>query len=190
MSNNDVVYYNLTIGNNDPQEAGILTYDSIPSNIDAKNNLPIIQNPDDYYASIIRFTLPALNIPLITFLVQTEQPNINLGVYSFTICSGLNPNANPPILTPTTTSGRVFVEFVPQVIFPSSKTPPSPVGIFQSVSPYYLLYDYEHFIKMWNTALKTAHNNLYSTDPNPPYFYYTQSTQLISLFTQLSYVGY
>ena len=55
MSSTDVVYYNLTIGNNDPIKEGQLTTNDIEANIEAYNNIPIIQNPDDYYCSIIRF---------------------------------------------------------------------------------------------------------------------------------------
>lgn len=124
MSSDDVVYYNLTIGNNDPQKAGKLTYASIPALLNANNNLPILHNPDDYYGSIIRFQIPAINLPLITFLVQTNQSDINLGVYSFTICE----NADPAVLAPTRTSNPVFLNYVPQVILPASQIPPSPVG--------------------------------------------------------------
>lgn len=97
MSSNDVVYYNLTIGNNDPAQAGLPTYTAIPAEINANNNLPIVNNPDDYYASIIRFSTPAINLPLITFLVQTPVNDINLGIYSFTIYM---PGSQPVCLAP------------------------------------------------------------------------------------------
>ena len=190
MSNNDVVYYNLTIGDNDPAKAGVLTYDSTPAIINAKNNMPILQNPDDYYGAIIRFQIPAINLPLITFLVQTNQPDINLGVYAFTITEGLNPYSVPPVLIPTASSGRVFVSYLPQVIVPASQIPSSPVGSIQQSSPYYLLYDYEFFIQLWNTALRTAHNILYPAESQaPPFFKYDCPSQLIQLYYPIAYVN-
>ena len=123
MSSNDVVYYNLTIGNTDPLQAGKLNYSVTPAIIEANNNLPILHNPNDYYGSIIRFSIPAINLPLLTFLVQTPVNDINLGVYAFTICQNINPLANPPLLTPSATSGRIFVKYIPSVILPSSEIP-------------------------------------------------------------------
>ena len=40
MSSTDVVYYNLTIGNNDPIKEGQLTTNDIEANIEAYNNIP------------------------------------------------------------------------------------------------------------------------------------------------------
>jgi hypothetical protein len=74
------------------------------------------------------------------------------------------------------------------VIPPDSQIPSSPVGDIQSGSPYYLVYDYQHFITMWNVALKQAHQVLYDIDAIPaPYFYYDPPTQLISLYTPVQY---
>lgn len=182
MSNNDVVYYNLTIGDNNAENAGKLSYESVPAVINAKNNLPILQNPDDYYGAIIRFSIPAMNLPLILFLVQTNQEDVNLGVYSFTIAEGLLPYDDPPVLVPTVYN-KQFVSYLPQVIVPVSKQPPSPVGIIQDASPYYLMYDYEWFINLWNLALQKAHLALYPTEgAEIPFFKYESSTQLISLY--------
>jgi hypothetical protein len=186
MSKNDVVYYNLTVGNNDPASAGQLNYSSIPANIDAYNNIPIIQNPDDYYCAIIRFTIPTINIPLITFLVQTNQANINLGVYAFTVIKGFVSNLPSGQASFTTSSGPVFVQFQPTVSVPAYQVPSSPVGNLQQLSPYYLVYDYTTFIGMWNVALATAHTALYGLTP-PPFFKYEPTTQLITLFSPAIY---
>ena len=186
MSNNDVVYYNLTIGDNDPLNAGKLNYSTIPASIEANNNMPILQNPDDYYGCIIRFSIPAINLPLMTFLIQTPVTDINLGIYAFTVCKGLSPLANTPILTPTSTSGRVFVKYIPSVLLPIGQIPVASSQLTQSLSPYYLLYDYTAFIDMWNTALATAHAVLYPSSATP-FFVYDAPTQLISLYLPPEY---
>jgi hypothetical protein len=187
MSKNDVVYYNLTVGNNDPASAGELNYSSIPANIDAFNNMPIIQNPDDYYCAIIRFTIPAINLPLLTFLVQTNQANINLGVYAFTIIKGFVSNLPTGQASFGSTSGPVYVLFDPTVSVKPFQVPTSPVGNLQQITPYYLLYDYTTFIAMWNTALATAHAVLYPASTTPPFFKFDPPTQLITLYTPAVY---
>ena len=187
MSNNDVVYYNITLGNNDPDSAGILDYSNLPANVDAYNNQPILENPNDYYASIIRFTIPALNVPLLTFLVQSNQPDIDLGVYSFTIIKDFSNNLPTGQASYSATSNPVFVRFQPTVSVKPTQLPKSPVGNSQEVSPYYLVYDYTTFIAMWNVALATAHTALgYTTEP-PPFFKYEPTTQLITLYCPVIY---
>lgn len=182
MSSADVVYYNLTLGNNDPVSAGQLTYSSIPASIDAYNNQPIIQNPDDYYASIIRFSIPCLNLPLIKFIVQTNQPDINLGVYSFTILKGYTENLPSGQAGYTSKSSQQFVEFTPTISIPANQIPTTPVGAVQQNLPYYLVYDYLTFLNMWNTALALADLELYPASTTPPFFEYSATTQLITLY--------
>lgn len=186
MSNADVVYYNLTIGNNDPAQAGKLDYTTIPAQITALNNIPILHNPDEYYGCIIRFTIPAIDVPLLTFLIQTPVNDINLGIYSFTIFKSQG-NPTNPMYVPTNTSGRVFVEWLPEVILPTAQIPVATGQLIQPINPYYLAYDYTHFINLWNTALATAHQLLYADGSSPPYFNYDAPTQLIQLYTPLYY---
>lgn len=187
MSRNDVVYYNLTVGNNDPASAGELTYSSIPANVDAYNNQPIIENPDDYYCAIIRFTIPTINLPLLTFLVQTNQANINLGVYAFTVIKNYTTGLPTGQAGFTTSSGPVYVLFDPTVSVQPYQLPTSPVGVSQQLTPYYLVYDYTTFIGMWNTALATAHAIVYPASTTPPFFRFEPTTQLITLFLPLEY---
>ena len=171
MSNADVVYYNLTIGNNDPTTQGTLTYGDIPTQITALNNIPIIQNPDDYYASIIRFQIPALTLPLANIAIQTPVANINKTIFSFAITD----TAGTPNATQT------FVEWSPQIILPSSLIPP--VGTpLQTKSEYYLCYSYNWFIDLWNKALATACSLYTSAIAKVPFFAYDSATQLISLY--------
>jgi hypothetical protein len=173
MPSPDVFYYNLSIGNNDPITAGSLDYTEIPAEINANNNIPILQNPDDYYACIIRFQIPLKNVPLINFLIQTPVVDINKSIYSFCITQG------NPTLPPTTTSGQQFVYFEPQNILPSIQIPP--VGTpTQTFSNYYFLYDYAWFVKLLNKALLACSTALGLA--HAPFFQYDANTQLISLY--------
>jgi hypothetical protein len=179
MSNNDVIYYNLTIGNNNPATEGLLVSKDIQANITALNNIPIIENPNDYYGSIIRFQIPALTLPLLNVIIQTPVLDINKTIYSFAITDNDNKiNGTDP--TPAN-STQTFVIWKPQVELSPSSLPP--IGTpSQTLNEYYLCYSYKWFISLWNTALKSA-CDLYGGITDYPFFKYEPSTQLISLYS-------
>jgi len=194
MSDADVVYYNLSIGNNNYETAGDGSYKEVNAKIDADNNIPILHNPDEYYGCIIRFQLPMITTPLISFLVETPVNDINKGIYTFTICKGWKVDKLNDFLNvePEQTSTPVNLMYQPQVIRPEIYNPP--VGTpTQTISEYYLLYDYEWFINMMNQALQKAHEQLYPEPDNdedyipPPYFSYDAPTQLISIYVPNQY---
>jgi hypothetical protein len=172
MSSADVVYYNLTIGNNDPTTAGLPVNNDVPAQITALNNIPIIGNPNDYYCSIIRFQIPALTLPILNVVIRqtidgSGNPiisNIDETIYSFTVNNGT----------------QTFVQWIPQVILPSFEIPV--VGTpTQALSEYYLCYSYKWFISLWNTAIATACASAGVADV--PFFYYDAVSQLISLYS-------
>ena len=173
MASADVVYYNLTIGNNDLATAGLPLQNDIIAKLTAFNNTPIIENPSEYYCSIIRFQIPALTLPLVNVLIrQTGTPptitNINDTIYSFTINNG----------------AQTFVQWIPQIQIPLIDYPV--VGTAkQTLSPYYLCYSYKWFITLWNTALASACASAGVADI--PFFYYDAPTQLISLYAPISF---
>jgi hypothetical protein len=176
MSSPDIFYYNMTVGNLDPSKVETYNGDGVKAEIEAYNNLPIVDNVDDYYCSIIRFSIPAFNLPLINFLVQTPVKDINLGVYSFTIGDGTNFGE------------QNFVIYEPQQIQPPWDTP-KPNTLTQTFGNYYFCYDYTWFIMMLNKALANAvasYNTKFTKTESVPFFNYDASTQLISLYTTVS----
>jgi hypothetical protein len=181
MSTEDIVYYNLTIGNNNVDTPNEASQKKVPASIDINNNVAIIKDPSQYYAGIVRMQIPCSNIPLIQFLIQTPVLDINKGIYSFSI-GGPTSAGNDFVLGTET-----FFTFVPQITVPSYLLPP--VGTpTQTFSDYYYLYDYTWFIQIMNTALKAAVISYYTAagiaqPASYPYFNYDATTQLISLYT-------
>lgn len=176
----DILYYNLQIGNASPETSGFTSPGAplrVPASVNAKNTTPILQDPEEYYGSIIRFNLSGFNIPLIQFVIQTPVTDIDLSVYSFTLKRG------------AFTSGQTFVRFVPQVLLASGKVPVVGTATQDFKSTYYFLYDYVALINMLNTALSTANAALIAAgapDERDPYFFYNASAQLITLYTPLA----
>jgi hypothetical protein len=59
-SSTDHVYYNIVMSNNTVTDSQIATYN-------APRTTALLENPSDYYVSIIRFTVPLQNVPIFVF---------------------------------------------------------------------------------------------------------------------------
>ena len=174
MGEPDIFYHNLSIVN--PQQN--ISNKQVFAEISANNNIPICQNPDDYYCSIIRFQVAGFNIPTINFLIQTPVLDINLGIYSFTV--GDN----------TVNGNQTYVNFIPQVPIPPQEMPKVGTKLQDFSTYYYFLYDYTYFITLLNTALASAvasYNTLSGASATIPFFYYDPPTQLITLYADKTF---
>lgn len=81
--------------------------------------MPFIDNPEDYYLSIQRFTLETGTIPVFVPSIQPgpSQTNPNLTIYSITL-------EYTDAVLGTATSGQVFLQWIPQD--KSAQVPPAP----------------------------------------------------------------
>ena len=179
----DTFYYNLSINTATGQTSGTLYgNDNVPqiASADINNSIAILDNPDDWYCSIIRFEYSGYTLPLISFLVQTPVTDINKGIYSFTLSYG------------ATDSAQTFYTFVPQLQEPTIPIPPTGTST-QTFSPYYFLYDYTALVDIMNVALLDAFNDLKASVGLPiagavaPFFYYNCVTEKIELYTDKTY---
>jgi len=181
----DITYFNLTLTGIDDGNAGEIfkiqgNQYPIPAYLLTNQNQVILENPDEWYCSIVRFSVPCLNVPVIQFLVQTPVLDINKGIYSFTL------------KWKNFVSAQTFVQFEPEVFPPAVSTPP--VGTLkQTFTDYYFLYDYTHLIGMLNKTLISATTSLNAVSGqsfNPPFLHYDSQTSLISLYAdQTQYDG-
>lgn len=173
----DITYFNVTLTSIDDQNAGKI-YSSqgsqypIPAYLSTNQTQVILENPSEWYSSIVRFSVPCLNLPVIQFLVQTPVLDINKGIYSFTL------------KYKNFVSAQTFIQFEPEVFPPVSKIPPVGTAT-QTFTDYYFLYDYTHLIGMLNKALASATTSLNAvagTAFNAPFLHYDSQTTLISLY--------
>jgi len=179
----DVIYYNLTIDSNSTG----LGNQSVASII-AQNTYPILNNPSEYYGSIIRMSTPQFEIPNSYFDAYVDPstglvPDVNRGVYQFTIQWG---SVTPQGVITSIASNTQNVMWVQQD-FTASPIPQNNQPLTQS--SYYFIYSYETIVARWNAALSLAYNAVQSAVgaplvPNqPPFFLYDATTQLISLYS-------
>lgn len=188
----DHIYYNVIMGN---------SHFSAGSNT---NNLAtfsetrveaIVDKPEDYYLSIIRFNVPGSSIPLFVCPIQLglTQYDPDLTIFSVNLMYGSYSSQ-----TYLTYQSNLYESNLPPGVgnppYPKP-LPPSQNNGVQVDSPYYYVYTYETMIDMINQAIVKAFSKLKaatsgSPPADPPYFVYNAETQLLQFICQDSYVGY
>lgn len=152
------IYYNITLTNNDMSDnltAPIVSFTET-------RNQPYLNCPEDYYMSVVRFSLETPTLPVF-------QPQPVLG------------SADPDILiyqvymtVDGETSSSASVTYTPVDTF--VPPPPVPIGPNEIYNPYYNIYSHNQFIQMVNVALTDCFNNLFSSSilptTNRPYLYW------------------
>ena len=172
ISEQDNIYYNI-IFNHRPEDL-----DAPSKEYNTTNTLIILDNPNGYYCSVIRFVIYLNNIPLFIFLIVPNQGNPNLS----TLVVGISYNNN---------------NYFQNIIFSADNNliPPVQNQLQQVITPYYYVYSYQNLITAINTSLLAQFNIFAAANPGAPqagfpapYFYYNSSTQLITLVTHQSWV--
>lgn len=145
------LYYDIQVSNleNNNLPPPILNF------IETRNN-PFIYEADQYYMSIVRFTLDTPNLPVFIPTIQPNQSDINLTVYSVSL-QWTNPVA--PFQTFTQ---QTYIEYIPQNL---NSTLPPPTNITENklqynLGGYYNIYNYQYFIYLINNALTKCYNDL------------------------------
>lgn len=151
----DHIYLDLTMLNNDTTG----TREQVFLNFFEQRDIPILENPEEWHLSVIRFHLDTPNLPLMMFPVQVGQADINKSIYSVTLKYGAN-------------EVQQYLTFSPMNA--NAKLPQQPLINQDFSSGYYEVYSYSYFIKLVNDALASAYSTLAGLGalPStvPPYF--------------------
>jgi hypothetical protein len=136
------VYYDLDIINN------ATTGNNVPvrfSITDVRNS-PFLNCPDNYFMSVVRFSLMTPTLPIFIPQVRIGQSNPNQLAYSFTLSNG------------TYTSAEVFIVYAPADL--TQPTPNPPLTLQDMTSDYYFVNNLQDFVFMMNTAVSSAFSDL------------------------------
>lgn len=152
----DHIYMDLICCNNDNgpnTPAQVLTFSETRDN-------PILQNCEDYYLSIIRFSIDTPSLPLMMIPALTGQSDPNKSSLSVT-------------LKYQTFEFQQYIQYVPQNQVDS--VPAAPLIKQDFSTSYYEIYSYQYFIKLLNKALADCLIGLKALAGNipselPPYF--------------------
>jgi hypothetical protein len=151
----DHFYLDLTILNNDTtgtKAPVFLTFSE-------QRDIAILDDPEQWHLSVIRFHLDTPNLPLMLFPVQAGQSDINKSVYSVTLTYGSNEFQQNLVFSPMNSTAR---------------TPNPPLTNQDFSTGYYDIYSYTYFINILNNALASAVTGLNALGALPttvaPYF--------------------
>jgi hypothetical protein len=186
-------YFNVTIPHNDDNNPY-----SLPTQAKYfdERTQDIIDRPQDYYISLIRFDVPISEIPIFT-----------AGAIPFDTTSGLFPagannNVNKLGDSITLSYGgvdtQVFLEWLPEINTPAPTNTPSQANPQQNANlinnPYYYVKSYQHYLDLINMALAAAYYGTAFAGSPPkvasakaPYMIYDSATQLMSLIADKSF---
>ena len=93
----EIQYFNVSIGDASQATSGIRGHfyeENLPASIRCKLTNNILDNPNEYYGSVIRLSVGGLNIPISQAIIQTPVLDINKTIWSFSLCydyQQLNP---------------------------------------------------------------------------------------------------
>lgn len=142
----DHIYYNITILNSDngttaPPE---VVFNEI-------RNSPYLNNPQDYYMSVVRFSLETPTLPVFIPQAQLGQTDPNKLIYSVTL-------SWEDAATSTNYVQQTFLTWTSQN---SNEPLPKPPIEFQDLTSfYYYCYSYQWFIDIVNRAFATCYSAL------------------------------
>ena len=176
------IYYDLNILNNDTtgtQRPPFLQFTEI-------RNSPYLNNPSDYFCSVVRFSVETPTLPLIIPQVKlggTAAGSENDLIYSCTIGHPTLGSAN---------GYQKFVQYIPQsslALFPPpTPTVGTPINASALFNEYYYTFSYKPFIDMINNALRAAWVDTLAgiaalgaaayTAANAPYLYWDEDANI------------
>ena len=139
------VYYNIVFNNTSGNET------PTPAQYMFTNTLIILDNPSDYYCSIVRFTIPMNEIPLYIAKIVPNQSNLNL----------------TPMIIGISYGGNNYYQNI--VYVPDNNlTAPVQNQKTQVITPYYYVYTYQNLLTAINTALTTQYTAFSTVNPTAP----------------------
>jgi len=174
----DKIYYDIQITNVESTSVS-------PPNVffNESRNTPFLMCPQDYYMSIIRFTLDTATLPIFIPTINSTQSDVNKTIYTFQFSyDGFYGDETSIIWLPQ----DVSLTAPPFITFNNNTTQDNSTG-------YYYCYTFEYFGSLINQQLQAAFStfiNLYNatlpptpipTDTAPPVLAFDGSTSIFRL---------
>jgi hypothetical protein len=200
-SSTDHILYEVSVPWNNNGTS--VNFSSTVAEFNETRSAPILNKPEDYYASVTRFAIDGSNIPIQICPVLTySQGNTATNGYS---AYGITANYNITPYSVTigfsgttgTTLSQQYLEYTP--INPNMTKPTSVTSTTTPVradyADYYGVFSYETFVNMFNTAFERAFNNAFGPGGNTmtgstyaPFMAFDSATQLFSIYVPTTYL--
>jgi len=175
------IYYNISVQDNNSGTGNVVSGvpEELPTNgkelvytFNEARAQPYLIKPEDYFVSVVRFTMDSPNLPLFVPVPVVGQNDVNKLIYTVTIMGTDNIPYQSPVywVADNTTIQPPVGPVTNSMISPSL--------------PYYYCYSYQHFVDLINLALSYAindYNGAHETSFTPPYVYFDPDTYLFQL---------
>jgi hypothetical protein len=185
----DHIYINVSAPPARPPVAGASSY--AISLLD-KRDQPIIENPEDWYLSVVRFNMPMQMVPICFMGIYTgeidDAPNTNFNLTNYAVT----------IVAPDGTPFQSEIVWTPDDL--EAPVPVLPAGdsitskFITDYVDYFSLYNYNHFLGLWNAAFADAFAIALSNESFaatgatlPPYITLDETTGYLSIWAQNAY---
>lgn len=168
---------------------------------------PILDNQQDYHATLVRASLPLSTLPINIFPVQLDSgllgpAGANRGLWSITFDNGVSTFQERVIFIPENERESVppspednyNTQVALKVSDPVTYASLIPAR-FQSKSEYYFVYSYKWLVYLLNNTLSTLHTNIGGVG-QPPYCEYNDNGTFSLIFpveydpSNIAYNGY
>ena len=148
------IYYNITLTNNDTTNSGVFPAVTFTET----RNTPILNCPEDYNMSVVRFALETVTLPVMT--CQPVVGSITAEQLIYEIQLSYTAYGDTP---EQATYATEYVQFNPNDTTVVSPTIPITEQDLQN--PYYNIFSYNSFILMINRAISDAWTTLLPSIP-------------------------
>lgn len=175
------IYYNISVQDVRSGTGGISG--GVPTEVATNGNelvytfnesraQPYLIKPEDYFLSVVRFTMDSPNLPVFIPIPVVGQNDVNKLIYTITLMDAGGVPYQSPVYWK---SDNLFI-----------KTPVGPVtnSMISPSIPYYYCNSYQHFIDLINEtfqSLISSYNSANKTSYDPPYIYFDANTKLFQL---------
>lgn len=143
----DQIYFDITVSNlqSTITEPPVFYFNE-------QRDSPFIMNPEDYYLSILRFTVETGTLPVFIPVIQPNQGDRDLTIYS------LQLEYEDPATNVVYTSGETFLKFFPQNKAAPLPPPPNATsnGIQNNAGRYYDVFNFSVIPLLINAAFQIA----------------------------------
>ncbi len=142
---------------------------------------PLLDKPSDYYASIVRFSIPTEAIPIFRWPVDTSQNvSSNISTLKIGVTDGITKYTEPLYFVPSTLGPNPAPTVLPGVVSPPYYNKQ------QLDSNYFAVYNIDVLIRAFNIAIEAAMIAGGFAQPRP-YFIYDPVTELISVIVNTTF---
>ena len=140
----DVQYFDLTVSNAQGEQTKPIVF-----NYNQARSTPFLQNPNEYFMSIIRFSADTNTMPVIIPTIKANSPDRDDTIYSVT-------------LEYDTYAVQKYIQWVPQDKEAEIPRPPSENynGLQNNTTGYYNCGDYSFFVLQMYRTLQQAYDEL------------------------------